>query len=92
MSIQIGICQANPISVEVCQVEIVNTVEEIFTLEYEEIDSQNTLILETVNFDSKFEILAINFLYRKSRQHVTNCHLHKFTNNYGLTQIERLKP
>ena len=42
MSIQIWICHglANPITVEVCQVEIVNTVDEIFTLEYEEIDSQ----------------------------------------------------
>lgn len=44
MSIQIGICHglANPITVEVCQVEIVNTVDEIFTLEYEEIDFQNS--------------------------------------------------
>ena len=43
MTIQIGICHglASHLKVDVCQVEIVNAVDEIFNLEYEEIDFYN---------------------------------------------------
>ena len=49
MRIQIGIShgQAVHLKVDVCQVQIVNTVDEIFTLEYQEIDFQIELILVT---------------------------------------------
>ena len=49
MRIQIGIShgQAVHLKVDVCQVQIVNTVDEIFTLEYQEIDFQIKLILVT---------------------------------------------
>ena len=64
MRIQIGIShgQAVHLKFDVCQVEIFNTVDEIFTLEYQEIDFQTTPIMETVNFGDEFEILVTDSL------------------------------
>ena len=61
MCIQIRICHglANPITVEVCQVEIINTVDEIFTLEYEEIDFQNSRYPSEQSFSTGKELCSL---------------------------------